>query len=80
MSYDTIDITDCKLKGEELVTEIADRVKATQAVIIRTLPNKLVMRPDQYDELQHDIDMHGNYEEEAVFITPHNAMDVIVKR
>lgn len=77
---DTVDITNLQLHGKELTDQIHQAVKDTQRYIIRPLPNKLVMRPDQFDELQHDPDMLGDYEpENHVFLTPMNAMDVVIK-
>lgn len=73
-----IDITDCKLKGAALKQEIIDRVKATQSVIIQTLPNVLILTKEQYKDLEHDPEMYGA-EKSRVYITPYNAMDLDIR-
>lgn len=77
---DILDIRDWKQTGEALKTEIGNAVKATQSIIIQPLPNKLVMTRTQYEDLEQDPEMRSfQGSVERIFITPHNAMDVIVK-
>jgi len=78
--YQTIDIRDWKQTGDELKREIDEAVKSTQSVVIRPLPNKLVMTGPQYDMLQADPEMRGFWtSQERVYITPYNAMDVVIQ-
>lgn len=77
---DTLDIRDFKETGAELVTAISNAVAGTQRVIIQRLPDKIVMTRVQYEQLEHDPDMQAfDGRTERIFLTPHNAMDVIVK-
>jgi hypothetical protein len=80
MASDTIDIREWKMTGDDLKKEIVNAVRDTQRYVIQTLPNKLVMTPAQYDDLQHDPEMHGFYkEQQRVYVTTENAMDVIIE-
>jgi hypothetical protein len=79
MSTDTIDITDWKMKDDELKLEILKAVRSTQSLVIQPLPNRLVMTKSQYDMLQPDPDLRGIYPKEQIYYTPDNAMDVIIK-
>lgn len=78
--YD-LDIRDFKQKEAlELKKEIIQAVKDTQSVIIRALPNRIVMSKDQYDLLQHDPMLQKMYESDhLVYLTPLNAMEVVVQ-
>lgn len=80
-AYQTIDITDWKQNTlETLAKAIEDAVADTQRVVIRELPNRLVMTPAQYDILQEDPMMQKFYKSnEHVYVTKHNAMDVIIR-
>lgn len=75
---DILDIRDWKQTGMELKTEISNAVAATQSVVIQPLPNKLIMTQAQYDMLESDPDLVGVEPKERIYITPHNAMDVII--
>lgn len=78
--YQTIDIRDWKHTGDELKREIVEAVKSTQLLIVRPLPDKLVMTGEQYDMLQSDPEMHGMWEsQQRVYVTSENAMDVIIQ-
>lgn len=80
MIFDTLDIRDWPQQGDALKLEIANAVASTQSVIIRELPNKLIMSQAQYQQLEHDPDLKsfpGSVD--RIYVTPHNAMDVIVK-
>jgi hypothetical protein len=75
-----LNITDCPLKGKALRQEIVDRVKATQSVIIRTLPDLLILTKEQYKDLEHDpqmIDMHQS--KERIYATQYNVMELSIK-
>jgi hypothetical protein len=73
-----LDITDTKLKGEELKKEIWNRVKETQRLVIQTLPDVLRMTQDQFDELKPDMDLM--YQSNLhLYKTPDNVMEVEVK-
>lgn len=48
---ETIDITDCKLRGHELHDEIVNRVEDTQRTLIRPLPGYLKMTKHQFVDL-----------------------------
>lgn len=80
-SYQTIDITNWKEKTLETLSKaIENAVWDTQRIVIRELPNKLIMTPAQYDILQEDPMMQKFYKSnEHVYVTKHNAMDVIIK-
>jgi hypothetical protein len=78
--YQTIDIRDWKQQHADLKTEIVNAVKSTQSVVVRPLPDKLVMTPIQYDMLQQDPEMQGMYESnQHVYVTSENAMEVIIQ-
>lgn len=80
MTYEELDIRDFPQKGEALKEEITKAVASTQSVIIRTLPNKLVMTRAQYESLEHDPDLKSfEGTVDRVFVTKHNAMDVVIK-
>jgi hypothetical protein len=75
-----LNITDCKLKGDALRQEIVDRVKATQSVIIQTLPDMLVLTKEQYQELEDDSEMLPMYASKSgVYMTSENVMEVSIK-
>ncbi len=70
----TLDVTDSKKLGRELVDEIYQRVKETQKYIMTTLPNELVITTDQFDTINNgDSNKKGR-----LFHTPMNVMDVKV--
>lgn len=75
----TLDIRDLTETGLELKTAIANAVADTQRYIIRTLPDKLIMTQVQYDILEDDPDLVGTIPNERIYITPHNAMDCIIR-
>lgn len=78
---DTLDITDFKESRDLLPVAIANAVQDTQRLITRQLPNKLIMRKDQYEMLEHDSDMLGlpGSPKDRIYLTPYNAMDVVIK-
>lgn len=74
---DTLDIRKVKKHGRDLHDEIKHMVKDTQNLIIQPYPNKLVMTPEQYEELKPPGE---EYQDDTfIFHTPYNAMDVIVE-
>lgn len=82
----TIDIRDWKEKGEELKTAITNAVKETQSVIIRALPDKLIMTEDQYNDLSgapEMLPMHDangkSTQQFFLYRTEHNVMEIEVK-
>lgn len=80
MNSETIDITDCRLTGNALKREILERVKDTQRLLIRTLPNRIIMTKKQFKELSADPQMIDvGTSEERIYMTRMNAMDVIVQ-
>lgn len=80
-NYQTIDIRDLKQKTKkELHDAIVEAVKDTQRVLVRDLPNELVMNQAQFDLLKNDPEMQPSYVQSMfVYLTPLNAMDVIIK-
>lgn len=89
-----LDVSDFKQTGEALVKAIADHVQATQLVLIRELPNELVITQAQFDNLMTlkngtsymsavDIPSHikslGRVKKAYMYFTPFNAMDVKIK-
>jgi hypothetical protein len=85
---DTIDITDCKLRGHELHDEIVNRVWDTQRVIIQPLPSFLKMTKRQFVDLgklkgtiaQGFDPQHLEPEEfqDKFYMTKHNIMEIEV--
>ncbi len=76
---DLLDIRHLTDTGEDLKGEILRMVSATQSpLLIMPLPNILIMTRAQYDAMQTDPDMIGDYQysSERVYVTPLNAMDV----
>lgn len=78
---DTLDITPLKETGLALKQAILNAVKDTQsAVLLTPLPNKLVMTAKQFAELDPLGGMQMAYQsEERIYMTPLNAMDVVIK-
>lgn len=75
-----LDITDLKETGVELMQAIHDAVKDTQSVIITTLPNVLIMTSAQFESLDPYGEIVSTYRsKDRVYITPLNAMDVVIK-
>jgi len=81
-----IDIRDSKLKDNELKAEIVRMVEATQGLVTRPLPDKLIMTKAQFEMLSGEMigahDSDGSViisATERIYITPKNVMDVVVK-
>jgi hypothetical protein len=75
-----LDMTDCRLKGDELKLEIVNRVKSTQAYIIRPYPDRLIITKDQYQMLQSDPEMQHTWDsKDHLYRTPHNVMELVIK-
>lgn len=86
MDTNTLDISDLKERGEALREAIFNAVKDTQSIVVKPLPNVLVMTKDQFDDqLPFDemvvpdgvVDRYKP--KDHLWITPINAMDVVVK-
>lgn len=86
----TLDISSLPetVKGEALRLAIFNAVKDTQSVVVQQLPNELVMTKAQFDNLNPYGDMRyfGTDDEinpykpkDYVWVTPMNAMDIVVK-
>ena len=76
----TLDITSYKVKGKELLELIDQAVRDTQKVILRPLPDRIIMTKDQFDDLAKIIklpDMHNS--KERMLITRYNVMEIDVK-
>jgi len=58
-----LDITDWHEKGQELSKAIELAVKDTQRVVVRALPDRLIMTPAQYSDLSKNPDMLQAYNE-----------------
>jgi hypothetical protein len=79
-STDTIDITPLTQTGMELQQAIFDAVKDTQGAIMTPLPNVLVMSAEQFQDQDPLGGMIMAYKsKDRVYITPYNAMDIVVK-
>lgn len=64
---------------ETLNAAIQLAVKDTQRVLIRELPNQIKMTPAQYDLLQSDSDLKGDYDtKDKLYRTPMNVMEVVI--
>lgn len=74
--YDTIDITDRREHGADLMRHIREAVKDTQLFLIRPYPDKLLMTMEQFDELKPDDGADPNG---MLFTTPDCVMEVKVK-
>ena len=76
----TLDITSFKEKGEELKTAINNAVKDTQRVIIRALPDKILMTSTQYEDLSPSFIASGYGDRPfQLYRTPLNIMEIEVK-
>lgn len=77
----TLDITSWKQKDQDLVTAINKAVKplATSKLLV-PIPDELLMTQSQYDQLMA-LNRLDNmfYDEQVMFVTPYNAMEVRVK-
>lgn len=82
----SLDIRDFKETGEKLKEAINNAVKDTQRVIVRAMPDKLIMTPKQYDDLstrpefikQQDSILDVG-QEFWLYRTPYNIMEVVVE-
>lgn len=80
MAKNTLDITSLTERGEALKQAIFNAVKDTQAIIMAPLPNELIMTAAQYEDQDPLGDMAQAYKsKDRVYITPLNAMDIVVK-
>lgn len=78
--HNTLDITDFKEQGVELAKAIENAVKDTQRVVIRELPNELLMTQAQFDDLQKVTGTFESYiPDYYMFKTKLNVMEVRVK-
>lgn len=77
----TLDITDFKQDNYEyLRTAIVQAVKDTQSVIIRELPNEILMTKKQFKILQLDPDLQQLYKsKDFLYHTPYNVMELRIK-
>jgi len=75
-----LDVSDLRERGEELKQAIFNAVKDTQGIIMSPLPNVLIMTAEQYMDQDPNPEMMPAYKsKDRLFITPLNAMDVVVK-
>lgn len=82
MTTDTIDVTELKeTDPEKLKAAIWQAVKDTQAWVVTTLPDKLIMTKAQFLLLDDQDEMRQFWTntKERLWVTPDNAMDIIVK-
>ena len=80
--YDTppeLDITDWKQRTAQTLFPAIERAVAdTQKVVIRSLPNRILMTPVQYRLLENRFaPMYAS--EDVLLVTKHNVMEVKVK-
>jgi len=82
MALQILDITASKHREiTPLKQEIYNAVKDTQRVIIRELPNQLLMTREQFDLLQEEPEFQRMYEsKDFLYYTPMNVMEVRVKQ
>lgn len=78
MQDKVLDITPLRETGEELVRAIYNAVRDTQVPIMTQLPNILLMTAAQYKDLDHHM-INAYKSKDRVYMTPLNAMDVVVK-
>lgn len=79
--FNVLDITDFKEKGTALKKAIVEAVKGTQSVVIRELPNQIVMTQKQYDELKPGFNVQEfSGQEYYMYQTPYNVMEIEVKK
>lgn len=75
-----LDITGILERGDALKQEIVSAVKDTQSVLLTKLPNILLMRPDQFEDLNGGDEMAQMYQsQQRMYVTPQNAMEVVIK-
>jgi predicted RNA-binding protein len=81
LNPNVLDITNAKVKGEELKKEIEYAVKQTQSVVIRELPNQILMTQEQYDDLKPGFSMQEFAGQEYyLYRTKLNIMEIEVKK
>jgi hypothetical protein len=75
-----LDITNWRQKGAELNTRITNEIKGmSESKIITTLPSKLQMTQQQYDDLMALGKLPNMYhQEDRMYVTPYNVMEVRV--
>lgn len=64
----TLNITDLKQTGQELMNAIEGEFNATQSLIVQPYPHEIIMRRDQYNDLMSQAGvmieyMYGNEED-----------------
>lgn len=76
----TLDITGIHEQGDALKQEILNAVKDTQTPVLTTLPNVLVMRPDQFEDLNGGDEMAEMYQsQQRMYRTEFNVMECVIK-
>ena len=76
----TLDITNLKETGADLIAAILQGVKDTQRTIIQDLPNELLITKAQFNMLQTQPEMYDMFASgEYFYRTPRNVMEVVVK-
>lgn len=73
-----LDITGFRERGSELKIAITNAVKDTQRVIIRTLPDDLIMTKKQFKMLRSTPEMMETNAKEYLYITSYNVMEIRV--
>lgn len=77
----TLDITDWKETGEELKRMITVAVKDTQRLILKPLPDIMLITKAQFDYFVTDPDIIQMYETtDLLYSTPYNVMEIRVKQ
>jgi hypothetical protein len=86
MDTSTLDVSDLSERDDTLRLAIFNAVKDTQSVVIKPLPNVLVMNKEQFDNqlLADEMVAPDGYTDpykpkDHLWITPLNAMDIVVK-
>lgn len=79
-NHKTLDMTNVRERGKDLMASINKAVKDSQSTIIQDHYNELLVTKDQFDSLQK---AHGTFEsfvpDSFMFKTPYNVMEVRVK-
>jgi hypothetical protein len=73
----SLDVTDCRLRGDALRVEIVNRVKDTQRLVLQPLPDMLILSRDQYEDLEHDASMLSTSDsKDRLYNTGMNVMEL----
>ena len=81
-NMDTIDISDWKLQGRELIDEVNKAHASTQGLIIRPYPTYIQMNANQFDQLirmSGIVDMYGSETDQMFKTDTGFIMEVRVK-